>query len=264
VIVGLGIVVVGALVSDRLRRRDDIARALGAPVKLSVGDVRLHSKISLSRLGLRASRASNLQPIVAYLGAAAPKAGKHIVLAVVPADDPGVAASSVVSLALAYARDGRRVVLADLASGAPAAKLLGDGGAGVRTVNAQQTSLTLAVPDAAEFTPYGPLDRGSAAARNSRFTEEVSGVFGSADVLLTLATLDPAFGGEHLATWADSAVVMVTAGRSSWARVQSTGDMVRSGGASVVSAVLVGADKSDCSLGLTQDTDALLGTGGLS
>jgi capsular polysaccharide biosynthesis protein len=34
-VVGLGIVIVGALASDRLRRRDDIARALGAPVRLS-------------------------------------------------------------------------------------------------------------------------------------------------------------------------------------------------------------------------------------
>ena len=36
---GLGIVIVMALVSDRLRRRDDVAHALGAPVNLSVGSV---------------------------------------------------------------------------------------------------------------------------------------------------------------------------------------------------------------------------------
>ena len=34
---GLGIVIVGALASDRLRRRDDVAYALGVPVTLSVG-----------------------------------------------------------------------------------------------------------------------------------------------------------------------------------------------------------------------------------
>src|SRR5262249_1393959 len=39
---GMGIVVIQALVSDRLRRRDDVARALGAPVRLSVGGVRLN------------------------------------------------------------------------------------------------------------------------------------------------------------------------------------------------------------------------------
>ena len=41
-VLGMGIVVVRALVSDRLRRRDDVAQALGAPVKLSVGAVRLN------------------------------------------------------------------------------------------------------------------------------------------------------------------------------------------------------------------------------
>jgi len=40
-VLGLGLVTVRALISDRLRRRDDIARALGAPVRLSVGRVHL-------------------------------------------------------------------------------------------------------------------------------------------------------------------------------------------------------------------------------
>ena len=38
--IGLGFLVVRELISDRLRRRDDIAAALGAPVRLSVGAVR--------------------------------------------------------------------------------------------------------------------------------------------------------------------------------------------------------------------------------
>ena len=37
--IGLGIVIVRELISDRLRRRDDIAAALGGPVRLSVGAV---------------------------------------------------------------------------------------------------------------------------------------------------------------------------------------------------------------------------------
>ena len=40
--VGLGLVIVLALTTDRLRRRDDVADALGAPVRLSVGAVRKH------------------------------------------------------------------------------------------------------------------------------------------------------------------------------------------------------------------------------
>ena len=39
-VLGLGFVVIRAIISDRLYRRDDVARALGAPVKLSVGAVR--------------------------------------------------------------------------------------------------------------------------------------------------------------------------------------------------------------------------------
>ncbi len=39
-VVGICIVIIGAFVSDKLRRRDDIARAFSAPVELSVGRVR--------------------------------------------------------------------------------------------------------------------------------------------------------------------------------------------------------------------------------
>ena len=38
---GMGFVIIETLVSDRPRRRDDVARALGAPVRFSVGKVRL-------------------------------------------------------------------------------------------------------------------------------------------------------------------------------------------------------------------------------
>ena len=37
VVLGVAVVVFRALLSNRLRRRDDVAQALGAPVKLSVG-----------------------------------------------------------------------------------------------------------------------------------------------------------------------------------------------------------------------------------
>ena len=54
-VLGIGIVVVRALISDRLRRRDDIAQALGAPVKLSVGTIRLNRWLP-GRRGLSAAR----------------------------------------------------------------------------------------------------------------------------------------------------------------------------------------------------------------
>ena len=71
----------------------------------------------------------------------------------------------------------------------------------------------------------------------------------SADLLLTLATLDPAFGGEHLVTWATDAVAMVTAGRSSAVRIHAVGEMTKLSGTRLISAVVLGADKDDESLG---------------
>lgn len=261
---GLGIVVIWAVGSDRLRRRDDIARALRAPVKLSVGDIRLGRKFATGKRALHAAEDINIQRIVAHLREAVPPGQERI--AIVPVDDHSVAAAalSAVSLAESYALDGREVLLADLASGAPIAALFGNEGAGVRVVKARQAHLLLAAPEPDDFAPRGPFVRSTVMAKRSRFTGEAANALRSADVFVTLATLDPAFGGEHLATWADSAVALVTAGRSSWTRLQSVGEMTRMAGTPLISAVLVGADKSDWSLGLTPDPDALAGIGGLS
>ena len=85
--------------------------------------------------------------------------------------------------------------------------------------------------------------------------------YASADVLLTLVTLDPALGGDHLATWAANAVVVVTAGQSSAERIHGVGEMIRLAGTRLDSVVLIGADKSDESLGLTPRPDEQAGIG---
>jgi capsular polysaccharide biosynthesis protein len=260
---GLSIVIVQAIVSDRLRRRDDVTHALGAPVKLSVGPVKL-SRWRPGRRGLAAANGANVRRIAAYLRGAVPaKAGGMTALAVVPVDDPEVAALSLVSLAVSRAQEGRNVVVADLASGAPAARLLDTKPPGVRSVSVHDARLTLAVPDRDDVAPAGPLGRPLAEAERSAFTAAVTNACASADLLFTLVTLDPSLGGEHLATWATSAVVVVTAGRSSWARIHAVGEMVRLGGTSLTSAVLVGSDKTDESLGVTQHLGAFAGTGDL-
>jgi hypothetical protein len=81
----------------------------------------------------------------------------------------------------------------------------------------------------------------------------------SADLLLTLARLDPSTGGDHLATWASDAVVMVTAGQSSWTKIHAVGEMIRLARIRLASAVLVGADKTDESLGVTHAPPAPVG-----
>jgi hypothetical protein len=167
-------------------------------------------------------------------------------------------------MAVARAQEGHHVVLADLASGAPAARLLDTKAPGVRSVSALNAHLILAVPDRDDIAPAGPLGSAPAEGQRSAFTEAVANACASADLLLTLVTLDPSLDAENLATWAASAVVVVAAGRSSWARINAVGELIRLAGTSVASAVLVGADKTDESLGVTQHSGALTGLGDLA
>ena len=171
-------------------------------------------------------------------------------LAVVPVDDLRVPALSLVALAVSCAEQGDQVVVADLCGSAPAARLLGAKDPGVHAVSVHGTNLTVAVPERDDMMPVGPFHRKSAQAQRSAFTGEVAAACASANLVLTLATLDPSLGGEHLATWATDAVVMTTAGRSSSTKIHAVGEMIRLSGTRLTSAVLVGADKTDESLGV--------------
>jgi capsular polysaccharide biosynthesis protein len=255
-VLSLAFVVIRALISDRLFRRDDVARALGAPVGLSVGRVRL-SRWRPGRKGLAAARSTSVQRIVTHLGKTLPARSRRATsLAVVPVDDPRVAALSLISLAISCAQQGMQVVVADLASGAPAAGLVGSTKPGVGPVSVADARLIIAVPERDDVEPAGPLAKAPARAERASFSEAVHGACGSANLLLTLAPLDPALGGEHLATWATDAVVFVTAGRSSWTKIRAAGEMVRLSGTRLVSAVLVGTDKTDDSLGVLPEAEA--------
>ena len=247
-VLGLGIVIVRALISDRLRRRDDIARALGAPVRLSVGRVRL-SRWRSGRRGLAAANRTNVRRIVAYLDSAVPgRSGGVAALAVIPVDDLRIAALSVVSLATSRAERGMRVVVTDLASSVPAGGLLGVKEPGVHTVDLSGARLIVAVPEPDDVAPIGPFGHRSRA--SGSLGEAIAAASGSADLLLTFAPLDPSQGGEHLATWAADAVAVITAGRSSWTRIHAVSEMARLAGTRLVSGVVVGADETDESLGM--------------
>jgi capsular polysaccharide biosynthesis protein len=249
--VGMGLVVVQTILSDRLRRRDDVARALGVPVKLSVGPVPL-SRWRPARRGLAAAGHPAVRRITAHLRAAVPQTlNGTAALAVIPIDESEVAALSLVCLAVSCAGEGRRVVIGDLAEGAPVSALLHARGPGVRMVTVSGAQLTLAVPDRGDLAPAGPVGRVSADAQHSEFTVAVQEAVAAADLLLTLVTLDPSVGAEYVASWAASAVAVVTAGRSSWGKIQAAGEMARLAGLSMTSAVLVGADRTDESLGVT-------------
>jgi len=130
---------------------------------------------------------------------------------------------------------------------------------GVRKVNVYGVPLTVAVPDRDDLLPVGPLSRVLRRPRPKspdRPTDPLAVACESADLLLTLADLDPALSAEHLPGWATDVVVMVTAGRSSSAKIRAIGEMIRLANLSLVAGVLVGADKTDESLGATPSPHA--------
>ena len=74
------------------------------------------------------------------------------------------------------------------------------------------------------------------------------------DIVLVLAVLDPAKGAEHLREWSADAVVFVTAGRSTAAKLDANAAMIRSAALHLHSVVLIGADRTDESLGIFDET----------
>jgi capsular polysaccharide biosynthesis protein len=256
---GLIIVLIRTLISDRLRRRDDVARVLGAPVRLSVTAGRPGRLRSRGR-GLATAAGRDYQRVIAYLGTelpARPRSGAG--LAVVPAGDPQFAAVCLTALAVSLAKDGKRVMVADLSGQLAAARLLGVTTPGISKVSADGAQLVVLVPEKDDLVPVGPL-RASVAlaaadAAAGSFAAELASAHKSADLLLTLAALDPAVGAEHLATWTAKVIAVITAGQSSATRIQALGEMVRLAGLSLPAAVLVGADKTDESLGVSQSPD---------
>jgi capsular polysaccharide biosynthesis protein len=248
--IGLAIVILVAIMSDRLRRRDDIADALGVRVGLSVGRVRANRWIP-SRTRQRGLRNRDMRRVVAYLRKAAPRTDGKAALAVVAVDSTPTVARAVLSLAVACARDGERVVLADLSRDAALARLLRVKAPGVRAVSVSGVSLVAVIPGPDDIMPIGPFGPTSPYASPTSGRQELLDAWGPADFLLTLATLDPGSGADHLTTWAADAVAVVTAGRSSTTSVHAVAELLRLSGTHLASAVLLEADKGDESLGIT-------------
>jgi capsular polysaccharide biosynthesis protein len=246
---GMIIVILRALTSDRLRRRDDVARTLGAPVKLSVGRIKLGRRWSRSS-GLAAAESPEIRRIVQYLGrAVTPRSGGVATLAVVPVDDPQVAALSLASLAVSCSHEGLRVIVADLCPDNPAARLLGADEPGVHTVSVHDAHLIVTVPDRDDVAPAGPLSDVRRPGKPDPSAGPLVAACASANLLLTLVSLDPSTGADHLNGWADGAVAVVTAGQATAVRIQAVGELIRLSGVKLISAVLVDADRDDESLG---------------
>jgi capsular polysaccharide biosynthesis protein len=246
---GIAFVIIRALVSDKFRRRRDIASALGMPVQLSTGPVR-------GGLVRRQRAPANVQRLVSYLNSAIPANGNTpTTLAIVAVDNGREVADLVARLVRASAGDGKKVAIADLVPGAPAARQLGMRGTGVHHLSvsspgAPVSPLVVIVPERDDVAPSGPLRRGGVGIKLAH--PDLLAACRSSDVLITLLTLDPGTGAEHLPTWSTDVVVAVTAGRSSGSRLYAVGELVRLAHPRSVSAMLINADRGDQSLGVPE------------
>ena len=155
--VGLAIIIIRAIVSDRLRRRDDIAYALDAPVKLSVGTLPARRRPPIWP-GRAAKRDIDMRRVVAHLRSAVPRSTYGPAgLAIVAVDNAPVVAQAVVALAASYAGQGNQVVAADLSSGADMAHQLRVKRPGAHAVSHNGVSFTIVVPDSDDAALVGPL-----------------------------------------------------------------------------------------------------------
>ena len=249
-VIGWIIVIIGAVTTDRLRRRDDIAHTFNAPVRLSVGRLRASRRLP-ALPGRAAARRRYLTRVVDYLRNAVPGSSQGPAsLAVVAVDDAPSVAQAVVELATAKAKEGSRVVLADLSAASDAARLLNIDGPGIGKVTPGGTRFVLVVPDNL-VAPVGPLESHASPNGYAEPDKDLKSASGEADLVIAFVTLDPALGAEHLATWAADAVAVVTAGRTTAVRMQAVGEMIRLAGTRLGSVVVIGADKHDETLGVT-------------
>jgi capsular polysaccharide biosynthesis protein len=253
---GLGFVVVRALISDRLWRRQDIANTIGSRVPLSIGRPP-HWRLRPFPRYLRRSQTEKpaVRLVVRHLRTfvrwgETPKPA----LAVVGVDDLEACALIVASLAMSYAEEGKRVLAVDLSGRKALARTLGVSIVGTHDsrFSGPDLSLTVFLPEKDTGPAEGRhLLRGEAE-RSVPDDDPMTQAWANADVILTLAALSPSIGAEHLRTWTAQATAVVTAGKSSTTTVHSVGEMIRLAGIRLVSTVLLRADRTDDSVGAVE------------
>jgi hypothetical protein len=211
----LGTVTLLAVASTRVRRRSHIAAALRAPVAVSVGPV---VPSWWRRL---------LLPPPDPFDVAKPNTDLQLIVRHLRS---GLDTASTPALAV--------VAIDNVPAAARALQALQKqlAGEGYRASIINETGRAL--PGGVVAIGEPPSDRGGAIAWN---------------VVLVLATLDPMKGADHLRDRASDAIVFVTAGRSSATKIEATAIMLRSAGLRLRSAVLIGTDPTDDSLGIFEE-----------
>ena len=232
-----------ALISDRLWKRQDIAHALGARIRLSATRP-AHWRLPCAGCpAQRAVRSRENQLIVQHLDHRIFWGERPMPsLTVVGIDDIHTCALAVASLAVSLAEDGKHVLVADLTSSGRLARMLGVKTPGTHESRFSEPGRRIDVhlADPAAGPAEGAYLRLADNSRPSGYGNvALDASWEVADVVLSLADLSPELGADHLATWASHAAVLVTAGRSTTTAIQATGEMLRLAGLEVATAIVL-------------------------
>jgi capsular polysaccharide biosynthesis protein len=243
---GFMLVVLQAILSDRLWLRVEVASALDAPVPLSVRRIAplpwfLRVCLFLPAVRRRRARRDVERQLMAdTIVQRVRAANQRRSLAIVCMGNSQEARFGVLAAGVALQRTGRPALIVDLTSTGGVAPALGRL---VDTASVDRPEVFR--PDVVPSLTRGPADLEAAdwdhvalaKARNA-FT-------------LVLADLDPAVGVDHLHAWTDDVIVAITAGASSVELVRTAGETIRSSGLRLHAAVLLRAPRDDCSWGGT-------------
>jgi len=250
--VGLVAVTFGALLSERPPDRSTVAETLGAPVELSMDRYRGPRVMRRRRLYRRMRRPNSSVRMIqrrlrghlesapgSALAVVSLESSEHAALASEPA------ALAVGALALALSLEGHRVVVVDAANDRPLASILGLPTKPSAMVTFRHR-VAVCPPVRVIVAPEDPLQMAQKPPPDD------------ADVLLVLASLDAAFGAEHLAPWVTDAVMVLSSRGITLTRMEASREMLREAGISLRSVILLGADPQDDSSGALRPVDLRL------
>ncbi len=243
--VGAGWVVIQALTSERLWRREDVMEALGAPVAVVIGRYRPLRRGKRRRFPEAWRRPDRrIAPVVRQLRRTLATAGttKPAELIVVSQDSDWPTSAALAYTALELVEHGQNVLLADLSGRSALARVFKRRGDRISLIHtaAGGATLWLTAPESRPDESSGPLS--------------LNDVPEPIDAVLAMGVADRPDGLGHLAAWGTSAAVVVTAGGATHAELQSTARMIDAAGLELSYVVLVGADTDDQSVAVPSRT----------
>jgi capsular polysaccharide biosynthesis protein len=233
---GLALVLAPAILSTRLRRRDDVARALGLSVRFSAASVRSRWRWTPGREYRR-----NAEKLAHGLATALPEDADTARLTLATVGDVRDGAYVVGALADELVREATPVAVIDLSSTSALAK---------------PTRLRLGGRDPIRNRQLVKVHRHdvrvSELTSRTRVRSGLDKELSNVEVILTLIELDLGVGVDVLGELADASVVLVSAGRVSAERLRSSATLLRQSDVHPAFAMVAGADDTDDSSGLLE------------